>query len=579
MSTSPHGPSSPPPPPSPDGSPVPGAPVGRRAFVLGTAATAGSAALTGPLATAATAASTASFGWRDDGTNYVVDTGADLVLKVRKSNGDLSSLVYRGTEYQGYGGKNSHIESGLGTSQVTIRQSGSTILVSVAYGTLRHYYAARKGENNVYLWTHKADTSVSATRFIVRTRPGMFLNDEPDSYTYAPTTIEASDVFRKNDGQTRSKHYSRLRVMDYDHIGWSAGGVGLWIVRSNHEKASGGPFYRSLLRHQSADGGGLYEILYYGQNQTEAQRFGLQGPYVIAFTDGGAPSSALFPGTLTTPWADDLGIPGYVGATGRGRVAGVGISGRDPAYPYTVGLANANAQYWGPARTSDGYFSVAGVLPGTYTLTVYKDELAVHSMQVTVSAGRTTALHTIALSPAADPSHARAIWRIGDWNGTPRGFKNAELMTYAHPSDVRAAPWTGNVVIGSGSETSAFPCYLWKDVNSGIVVHFRLTAAQAAAAHTLRIGVTTAYANGRPQIVVNDTWTSAIPSPPTQPNTRSLTNGSYRGNNHTFTYDIPASAWRTDGQYNQLRINVVSGSGLTSYLSAGTAIDAIDLLD
>ncbi|MFF4561473.1 rhamnogalacturonan lyase B N-terminal domain-containing protein [Streptomyces sp. NPDC001435] len=558
----------------------PNRPIGRRTFVAGTLAgtmaAAGSAALVGPLAGSASAA---GFGWSDDGSNYVVDTGAGLVFKVGKANGDLTSLVHRGTEYQGYGGKNSHIESGLGTSTVTIAQSGSTILISVTHGTLKHYYAARSGENNVYLWTDKADSSVSATRYIVRVRAGLFLNDEPDSYTYAPTTIEASDVFEKSDGQTRSKHYSKLRVMDYTHLGWSTGSVGLWIVRSNHEKASGGPFYRSLLRHQSADGGGLYEILYYGENQTEPERYGLQGPYVIAFTDGGAPSSSLYPGTLTTPWADGLGISGYVPASGRGRVAGVGIAGRNTAYAYTVGLANSAAQYWGSARSADGYFSVAGVLPGTYTLTVYKGELAVYSTSVTVSAGTTTTLDTITVPSTNDPGDATAIWRIGDWSGTPGGFKNADLMTYAHPSDVRAASWTGNVVIGSGTETSAFPCYLWKDVNSGLLVYFRLTAAQAAAAHTLRIGVTTAYANGRPQVVVNDTWTSSIPSPPTQPSTRSLTVGSYRGNNHTFTYSIPASAWRTDtGQYNVLKINVVSGSGTTGFLSAGTSVDALDLL-
>ncbi|MFI9827507.1 rhamnogalacturonan lyase B N-terminal domain-containing protein [Streptomyces sp. NPDC051913] len=550
--------------------------VGRRAFVLGSAAAAGTAALAGPFAQTASAA---TFGYTDDGSNYVVDTGASLVFKVSKTNGDLTSLVYKGTEYQGYGGKNSHIESGLGTSTVTIKQSGTTILISVAYGTLRHYYAARSGENNVYLWTNRADTSVASTRFILRVKAGLFLNDEPDSYTYAPTTIEASDVFAKSDGQTRSKHYSKLRVIDYDYIGWTTGSVGLWIVRSNHEKASGGPFYRSLLRHQSADGGGLYEILHYAQNQTEDERFGLQGPYVIALTDGGAPSSSLYPGTLTTSWADSLGISGYVASGGRGRVAGVGITGRNTAYAYTVGLANSAAQYWGSARSSDGYFSIGGVLPGTYTLTVFKGELGVHTTSVTVTAGATTSLNTLAIPSSNDPSNASAIWRVNDWNGTPSGFKNADLMTYAHPSDVRASAWTGNVVIGSGTETSAFPCYLWKDVNSGLLVYFKLTAAQAAAAHTLRIGVTTAYANGRPQVVVNDTWTSAIPSPPTQPSTRSLTNGSYRGNNYTFTYSVPASAWLTDtSQYNILKINVVSGSGTTSYLSAGTSIDAIDLL-
>jgi rhamnogalacturonan endolyase len=550
-------------------------PVGRRTFVLSAAAAAGSAALAGPLAGSASAA---GFGWSDDGSDYVVDTGASLVFKVSKTNGDLTSLVYKGTEYQGYGGKNSHVESGLGTSTVTIAQSGSTILVSVAYGTLKHYYAARSGENNVYLWTNKADASVTATRYIVRVKAGMFLNDEPDSYTYTTSTVEASDVFAKSDGQTRSKHYSGLRVIDYDYIGWTTGSVGLYVVRSNHEKASGGPFYRSLLRHQSGDGGGLYEILYYGENQTESQRFGLQGPYVIAFTDGGAPSSSLYHANLGTPWADSLGISGYVPASGRGKVAGVGITGRNTAFPYTVGLSNADAQYWGAARSSDGYFSVPGVLPGTYTLTVHKGELAVYTGSVTVTAGATTTLNTIGIPASNDPDNASAIWRIGDWNGAPSGFKNADLMTHAHPSDVRAASWTGNVVIGSGSETSGFPCYLWKDVNSGINVYFKLTAAQAAAAHTLRIGVTTAYANGRPQISVND-WTSSIPSPPDQPGTRSLTVGSYRGNNHTFTYSVPASAWLTDtSRYNVLKINVVSGSGTTSFLSAGTSIDAIDLL-
>jgi rhamnogalacturonan endolyase len=197
---------------------------------------------------------------------------------------------------------------------------------------------------------------------------------------------------------------------------------------------------------------------------------------------------------------------------------------------------------------------------------------------VTVTAGATTTLNSIAVASSNDPANASAIWRIGTWDGTPAGFKNADLMTYAHPSDVRAAAWTGNVVIGSGSETASFPAYIWKDVNSGLLVYFKLTAAQAAAAHTLRIGVTTAYANGRPQITVNS-WVSAVPSPPTQPSTRSLTVGSYRGNNYTFTYIVPASAWLTDtSQYNVLKIDVVSGSGTTSYLSAGTSIDALDLL-
>ncbi|WP_405718981.1 polysaccharide lyase family protein [Streptomyces sp. NBC_01537] len=545
----------------------------RRTLLAATGAIGAGAMIEGPLAGTASAA---AFGYSDDGTNYVIDTGASLVFKVSHVNGDLTSLAYKGTEYQGFDGKNSHVESGLGASTVTISQSGTTILVKVVHGTLIHYYAARSGENNVYLWTNKADTSVSATRYIVRVKPGLFPNTDPDAWdSTTDTVIEAADVFVKPDGTTRSKHYSGLRVTDYDYIGWSTGSVGLWMVRSNHEKASGGPFYRSLLRHHNDGGGGLYEILYYGENQTEAQRFGLQGPYVIAFTDGGAPASALYARNIDTSWADSLGLTGWTGASGRGRVAGVGISGRDSAYPYTVGLANSDAQFWGTADAGSGYFSIPKVLPGTYTLTVFKGELGVYTGSVTVTAGATTVLNTIAV--VNDPATASAIWRIGDWNGTPAGFKNAGLMTYAHPSDIRASAWTGDFTVGSSSAGS-FPAYIWKDVNNGIAVYFKLTAAQAAAAHVLRIGISTNYINGRPQVTVNG-WTSSVPSPPTEPSTRTLTVGSYRGNNVTFTYSVPASAWLTDtSQYNVLRIYVASGSSGTAYLSPGVSVDAIDLL-
>ena len=119
---------------------------------------------------------------------------------------------------------------------------------------------------------------------------------------------------------------------------------------------------------------------------------------------------------------------------------------------------------------------------------------------------------------------------------------------------------------------------LWKDVNDGVLVYFKLNRAQAAAAHTLRIGVTDAFSGGRPRVTVND-WVSAVPASPAQPTTRSLTTGSYRGNNHTFTFNVPSSVWKTDvNQYNVLKINVVSGSGGGAYLSAGTSFDCVDLL-
>lgn len=525
-----------------------------------------------------TAALAATISYTDDGTNYVVTTGANLVFKVNHTNGDLTSLVYRGVEYQGYNSKNSQVESGLGTSTVTISASSSVVLIKVVYGTLVHYYAARAGENNIYMWSYKDASSVTMQRYIVRLKPGLLSFSGGDAWdSGTATTIEASDIFEATDGTTHSKHYSGVRAIDYNYVGatTSSGSVGVWLVRSNHEKCSGGPFFRSLLRSGSTGSPDLYEIVYYGMAQTEDQRWGLHGPYVLAFTDGGTPSSSLFAGTMSTTWIDSLGLQGWVGASGRGKVAGVGISGRDTTCAYTVGFANTTAQYWAVADASTGYFNCAGMLPGTYTMTIYKEELAVYTSSVTVTAGGTVALNTITIS--ADPSDDSAIWRIGDWTGTPSGFKNAALMTYAHPSDTRASSWTGNYIVGTSAD-SGFPCYMWNDVNNGLIIYFKLTAAQAAAAHTLRIGITTSYAGGRPQVTVNS-WTSSIPSAPSFTSTRCLTVGTYREWNTTLTYTVPATAWQTDTtQWNVLKLNIVSGSSGTGYLSPGVAFDCLDLL-
>jgi rhamnogalacturonan endolyase len=535
---------------------------------------AGAAALVESFATDAHAA---TLSYTNDGTNYVVNTGANLVFKVNHANGDLVSLVYRGVEYQGYNGKNSQVEIGLGASTVTIKATSSVIVIKVVHGTLVHYYVARAGENNIYMFTYKDSASTTMQRFIVRLKPGLLKFTGGDSWSTAVTTIESGDIFKEADGSTHAKHYSGVRVKDYQYVGAtnSAKTVGVFMVRSNHEKASGGPFFRSLLRTGSATSPDLYEIVYYGMAQTEAQRWGLHGPYILSFTDGGAPATSLYASNRSTTWVDALGLQGWVGAAGRGKVTGVGIAGRDSSNPYTVGFANTTAQYWAAADATTGYFGCAGMLPGTYTMTIYKSELAVWTGTVTVTAGAVTALNTITITK--DPDSAAAIWRIGSWNGTPGGFKNSTLMLTAHPSDARAAAWTGNYIVGS-SVLSDFPCYQWNDINNGLIIYFKLTAEQAAAAKTLRIGISASYISGRPQVTVNG-WTSAAPAAPTSAKTRNLTVGTYRETNTTFTYTIPASAFQTDvTQWNQLKLNIISGSAGAGYLSPGVAYDCLDLL-
>lgn len=99
-------------------------------------------------------------------------------------------------------------------------------------------------------------------------------------------------------------------------------------------------------------------------------RFGLQGPSVLHFTDNGAaPNNALFARKADWSWFDTLEIDGWVPASQRGAVAGVGLANMKTGYQYVVGLKSDQAQYW---TTATGAWKISGVLPGSYTLTVYK---------------------------------------------------------------------------------------------------------------------------------------------------------------------------------------------------------------
>src|SRR5262249_34803641 len=152
---------------------------------------------------------------------------------------------------------------------------------------------------------------------------------------------------------------------------------------------------------------------------------------------------------------------------------------------------------------------------------------------------------------------------IGDWSGSPAGFKNFANLTSMHPSDARMRSW-GPTTYTVGSNSAAdFPAYQWKDVNNPTTVRFTLTSGQVAA-RTVRIGISAAYAGGRPQITVNG-WTSPAPSPSSQPSSRSLTIGTYRGNNALYTFNVPASAFVAGT--NTMTITVISGSSGNGYLS------------
>jgi len=554
---------------------------------------------------------------------YQVDTGGGLVFKVMaydngvstQSKGDISSLIYNSVQYAD-ASRGSQLNSGFdylysnvsavdvqaqmvsstgvatsaSTSDGGVVTGGAYVKITVTVysssgNALKHYYMAKSGEPRIYMGTYfmEEPDTLNLVRYIVRVpiaalsqggpagTPGGAdsSGNWPQDLRSTDTTVESSDVFGiSSTGQTRSKHYSNMRLKDWQYFGGRNSGstVGLWFYRDNNEGNSGGPFYRSLLNQITSTNNELTYIVNYGEGQTEAFRLGVLNSYTLMFTSGGAPSAP------DTSWFSLMALDGYVAASGRGAVAGVGLVGTDSAYTYTVAFTNTTAQYWTTANlSSNGYFKATGMRPGTYTVTVYKNELAVYTGSVAVTAGGTTALNTLTVS---DPSATTALWRIGNWDGTPTEFLNGGRLTTMHPTDSRMSSWLPSTfVVGTSTAAAGFPAYQWKDVNNARVITFTLTSAQVQAL-TLRLGTTEDFNGARPQITVNS-WTSAIPTAPAK-GSRNMTVGTYRGVNRTYSYAIPSTAFVAGT--NTLTINVVSGTSGTAYLSPGFSYDAVDLI-
>jgi rhamnogalacturonan endolyase len=530
----------------------------------------------------------AAFGYTDSGAAYVVDTGAGLVFHVDKANGDITSIVFNGVEYKGPSGKGTHIASGLGTpTTVTPETDGATyvkITLQTApdngvVATFTHYLVVRSGENTIYMATFPtAEPLVGELRWITRLDQALVPNGPgPSDLSGNTGFIESTDVFGLADGTTRSKYYgdgvthAKDRAMDLTYSGATGPGIGAWMVFGSRESSSGGPFFRDI-QNQAGGDQEVYNYMNSGHNQTEPNRLGvLHGPYALVFTTGAPPTLPIDFG-----WMGSLGLTGWFPPSGRGAVSGT-VRGVPSAFQAVVGFANTSAQYWAVAVASACTdtdidtlcYTSSGMKPGTYTATLYKGELAVATAPVTVTAGTTATLNLA--STEAAPS---VIFRIGDWDGTPAGLLNPDKIVQMHPSDVRMSSWDERTYTVGVDTPSVFPAIQFRGKNSPATIKFTLAPNQITAL-TLRIGITCAYLSGRPQIGVNS-FTSTQPAASTQPNSRSFTIGTYRGNNALFTYAIPATALVAGT--NTLTINPISGSTDNgTWLSAGWVYDAVEL--
>jgi rhamnogalacturonan endolyase len=529
-----------------------------------------------------------AFGVTSSGGFYTMDTGVGLVFKVDQSNGDITSLNFNGVEYQSTS-KKSQIASGLGSATVTATTYGNNyIKITINSGSantvvtnLTHYLMVRNGFPIIYMATYVVDEpTVGELRWITRLQYNKLPHGPPQSDNNGNTgAIESTDVFGYADGHSTSKYYGRHRAMELTYTGATNNGVGVFIVFDTRESSSGGPFYRDI--ENQGDGAGsdqeVYNYMNSGHEEPEAWRLGgvLCGPYALVFTTGAPPNLPIDYSWIET---GGLNLLGWVSTTNRGTVSGVAY-GIPAGFQGVVGFANTSAQYWAVVSTN-GTYDTPLMKPDVYTAKLYKGELEVATNVVTVTAGQINILNF-----ASSETAPASIFKIGEWDGTRAGFLNASNIINRHPSDIRnigsfGTNW-GPITYTAGVNTASdFPAIQMRGTNSPTTILFNLNSSQYATSQitglTLRIGMTCAYNSGRPKPTVNSWTPSSNPSASSQPNSRSFTVGTWRGNNAVYSFNVPASAF-VPGQ-NTVTIPPISGSGdLGPWLSAGWVYDAVEL--
>lgn len=256
-----------------------------------------------------------------------------------------------------------------------------------------------------------------------------------------------NDLFRHADlvdGQTRSKFYSSNRFIDDTRYCATNGAVhACWLRPSigSVEKSSGGPFFRDIDINWTGSYNSLTYYMNSGHVQTEAYRQGFHGPYVFSMTRSGVPSASSY----DVSFFDDISsyLTGYVPSSSRGYVVGK-ATGTDASKGIVLHWYNTNYQGWVYADASTGDFSGPLLPTGTYTMNLYQGELLAASKSVTIAAGKVTS--NIAATNVIITGSRTKIFQLGDYDGQPVGFLNADKQLRMHPTDTRMSSWSPGTI-------------------------------------------------------------------------------------------------------------------------------------
>lgn len=438
---------------------------------------------------------------------------------------------------------------------------------------LTHYYVVQNGQSMVYMATDtKSQPAIGELRYITRLDRSQLPNEIPfgeASNTSGGSAVEGSDVFNVN-GQTRSKFYSSQRFIDNDVWCFQSSAKDVHACMVTHasrsyEKSSGGPFFRDINSNNNGDFSALTFYMNSGHAKTEEFRQGFHGPYALSFSRSGVPKAQ----DIDMSFFKDLSIPNYTADSSRGRVSGT-ATGVQSGFQGAVHWFNNDFQYWA-YTSSNGAFTSPFMVPGTYTQVLYQGELKVASKSVSVSAGSTASSSIAADSDITTGKHT-SVFRIGDWDGQPKGFLNAANQLRMHPSDKRMASWGPLTYTVGSSSAGDFPMAIFKAVNNPVTIKFDLPSAISTQA-TLRIGTTLAFASGRPQVTIGS-FKKAFDAP-VKIDSRGVTRGAYRGFGEVYDALIPAGTLKAGT--NTITIEVISGSSGADFLSPNFIFDAVEL--